>query len=209
MRNWWVSVDGVGNPTVKRLFQQTHTNLMKQYEAIDPDVEINGQTILSMIEGVSRFSDEYRQTVRDALADNGVDNPAPGEWYPQQAWLDAFGVLAESLEPHILDRIGEQIPATANWPSGISGVEDGLKSIDVAYHRNHRGGDIGTYRVTRVAEQSGEMMCRNPYPCPFDRGIIRTVARRYAPVEGFVFVEETGDECRRHGGDSCTYTVHW
>lgn len=182
---------------------------MVQYEAIDPDVEINGQTVLSMIEGVSRFSEEYRRRVRDALAENGVDDPTPGEWYPQQAWLDAFGVLAEDLEPHLLDRIGEQIPDAADWPSGIETVEDGLRSIDEAYQRNHRGGDIGYYRLTAAADRSGEVTCNNPYPCPFDRGIIRSVARTFAPVEGFVFVEETGGECRREGGDTCTYTVHW
>lgn len=182
---------------------------MVRYEAIDHGAEINGQTILSMIDGVARFSDEYREHVRDALAEHGVVDPTPGEWYPQQAWLDAFSVLAEDLEPHILDRIGEQIPDAADWPSGISGVEDGLRSINEAYHRNHRGGEIGYYRLTHADEQTGVVTCKNPYPCPFDRGIIRGVARRFAPVESFVFVEETGDECRRNDGDTCSYTVHW
>lgn len=183
--------------------------MMSRYEALDDDVEINGQTILAMVEGVSRFSETYKDTVRTALADNGVVDPEPGEWYPQQAWLDAFGELADTLEPHLLDRIGEQIPDTADWPAGIAGVESGLRSIDEAYHRNHRGGDIGSYRVVDVDDRTGTVRCTNPYPCPFDRGIIRTVAREYAPVEAFVFVEETGDQCRADGGEQCTYTVHW
>lgn len=182
---------------------------MNQYEALDQGVEINGQTILAMIEGVGRFSDDYRHRVQEALAENGVVDPASGEWYPQQAWLDAFGVLADDLEPHLLDRIGEQIPDAAEWPSGITSVEEGLRSIDEAYHRNHRGGEIGHYRLTDIGEQTGEITCMNPYPCPFDRGIIRAVTRRFAPVGGFVFVEETGDDCRRDGGETCTYTVHW
>jgi hypothetical protein len=182
---------------------------MTRYESLDEGVEINGQTILAMIEGVSRFSDAYRDKVRDALEENGVVDPAPGEWYPQQAWLNAFSVLTEDLEPHILDRIGEQIPDTADWPSDISGVEEGLQSINEAYHQNHRGGDIGYYRFRKTGEQTGEVACKNPYPCPFDRGIIRSVARKYSPVERFVFVEETGEECRRENGEECTYTVHW
>ena len=63
---------------------------------------------------MSRFSETYKQQVRDVLADNGIDDPKPGEWYSQQAWLDAFEVLATELEPHLLDRIGEQIPETAD-----------------------------------------------------------------------------------------------
>ncbi len=182
---------------------------MPRYEALDEGVDINGQTILAMIDGVSRFSDEYRDAVRDALAENGVVDPVPDEWYPQQAWLNAFGVLAENLEPHLLDRIGEQIPDTADWPRGISSVEEGLRSINEAYHQNHRGGDIGYYRFKKTDDRTGEVTCKNPYPCPFDRGIIRSVAREHSSVESFVFVEETGDECRRDGGQMCTYTVHW
>ena len=182
---------------------------MADYEPLDDDVEINGQTILAMVEGVSRFSDEYRETVWESLKEHGVVDPERGDWYPQAAWLNAFGELTEDLEPHILDRIGEQIPDAADWPSGISGVEEGLRSIDEAYHQNHRGGEIGHYRFEGGEDQTGRVVCTNPYPCPFDRGIIRAVARQYSPVEGFVFVEETGDECRRDGGEKCTYTVHW
>lgn len=182
---------------------------MAQYEALDDGVEINGQTILAMIDGVAKFSENYRDTVRRALRENGVVDPTPGEWYPQQAWLDAFGELAADLEPHILDRIGERIPAAADWPGGISSVEDGLRSIDKAYRMNHRGGEIGSYRFRSTGDREGVVTCDNPYPCPFDRGIIRAVARDHAPVGGFVFVEETGEECRRTGGESCTYTVHW
>ena len=144
----------------------------------------------------------------DALAAHGINDPTPGEWYPQQAWLDAFAVVAKELEPHILDRIGEQIPDAADWPSRISGIEEGLRSINEAYHDNHRGGEIGNYRLTDGGEQPYEVTCWNPYPCPFDRGIIRAVAREYAPAGALVFIEETGDECRRRGGETCTYMVY-
>jgi hypothetical protein len=97
---------------------------MNQCNVLDRDVETNGQTILATLEEVNRFSETYKQQVRDALADNGIDDPKPGEWYSQQAWLDAFDVLATELEPHLLDRIGEQIPETAEWPTGLSTVEE-------------------------------------------------------------------------------------
>jgi hypothetical protein len=74
---------------------------MSQYNVLDRDVEINGQKILATLEGVSRFSETYKQQVRDALADNGIDESKPGEWYSQQAWFDAFDVLATELEPHL------------------------------------------------------------------------------------------------------------
>jgi len=33
---------------------------MSQYSVLDRDVEINGQTILATLEGVSRFSETYK-----------------------------------------------------------------------------------------------------------------------------------------------------
>lgn len=183
---------------------------MVQFEAFDPDVEVHGRTILAVVdEALSRFSDTYRERAREALADNGVEDPAPDAWYPQQAWLDTFRVIADELEPHLLDRLGGQIPSVVEWPNDVSGVEEGLRSIDDAYQLNHRGGDIGYYRFEPVDDQTGQVICRNPYPCLFDRGLIRAVARRYAPVESFVYVEEDRDRCRRDGDDACTYTVYW
>lgn len=183
---------------------------MVQYEAFDTDVEVHGRTILAVVdEALARFSDEYQNRARSALAENGVEHPAPDEWYPQQAWLNTFEVIADELEPHLLDRLGEQIPDVVAWPTDISSVEEGLRSIDEAYQRNHRGGDIGWYRFEKTGTRSGEVTCKNPYPCYFDRGLVRAVAQRYAPVEAFVFVEERGDQCRRKGDDTCTYSVSW
>ncbi|WP_248897404.1 hypothetical protein [Haloplanus halobius] len=183
---------------------------MAPYEAFDDGVEVHGRTIITVVDdALARFSEAYRETAYDALADHGIEDPSPDEWYPQQAWLDTFADLAAELEPHILDRVGEQIPDAAAWPTDVSSVEAGLQSIDDAYQRNHRGGDIGFYRFEAVADRSGRVTCRNPYPCPFDRGLIRATARRYAPVESFVFVEERGDRCRRDGDDTCVYRVSW
>jgi hypothetical protein len=183
---------------------------MAPYEAFDEDVEVHGRTVLAVVDdALARFSESYRRTAREALAENGVADPSPDEWYPQQAWLNAFEVIADELEPHILDRLGEQIPDAADWPGQVETVEAGLRSIDEAYRRNHRGGDIGSYRFDAVDDRTGTVTCRNPYPCPFDRGLVRAVARRYAPVESFVFVEERGSDCRRHGDEACTYTVSW
>lgn len=183
---------------------------MTQYEAFDADVEVHGQTILSVVDGaLARFSEDYRTDARDALAENGIEDPAPDEWYPQQAWLNTFQAIADTLQPHLLDRLGEQIPDVAEWPAGISSVEEGLRSIDEAYQQNHRGGEIGSYRFEKVDANSGTVTCSNPYPCLFDRGLVRAVAQTYAPVEAFVFVEERSDQCRRNGADTCTYTVFW
>jgi hypothetical protein len=183
---------------------------MAAYEAFDRDVAVNGRTVLTVVEtAMGRFSEAYRDRAIEALAEEGITDPAPDEWYPQQAWLNAFETIAEELQPHVLDRLGEQLPRVAEWPDDHGSVPGGLRSIDDAYRRNHRGGEIGHYRFERAGERSGEMTCRTPYPCRFDRGLLRGVAQHYAPVDAFVFLEETGSACRRDGDDECTYTVYW
>lgn len=183
---------------------------MATYEAFDPNVEINGQTVLTIVEeAMGLFSEEYRSRALDALAEEGISEPDPDEWYPQQAWLNAFETIADDLQPHVLDRLGEALPDVAEWPNDFDDVPAGIESIGDAYERNHRGGEIGSYEFSAGDGHTGTVTCNNPYPCQFDRGLIRGVAQKYAPVDAFVFVEETGETCRRNGEDTCTYTVHW
>lgn len=183
---------------------------MAPYVAFDQDVEVNGETVLAVVEGaMGKFSESYQKRAVTALAEEGIEDPTPGQWYSQQAWLNAFERIAADLEPHVLDRIGEQIRSVADWPTDIDSVPDGLRSIDDAYQRNHRGGEIGSYQFELTDTRTGTVTCHNPYPCPFDRGLIRGVAQEYDPFDRFVFIEETGTTCRRDGGDACTYTVHW
>lgn len=185
---------------------------MTQYEPLDSGVEVHGRTILAVADrALSKFSEEYRGLALDALARRGVENPKPDEWYPQSAWLGAFETVATELEPHVLDRLGEQIPAVAEWPTGVQSVHGELAAIDDAYQRNHRGGEIGEYRHERVDDREARMVCRNPYPCEFDRGLVRAVARNSAPVGSFVLVEERERQagCRRQDEDTCVYTVTW
>lgn len=183
---------------------------MVTYEAFDQRVEVNGRIVRTVVEeGMGKFAAEYRDRAVAALAEEGIESPAPDEWYPQQAWLNAFEAIVADLQPHVLDRLGEQIPEVAPWPNDYGSVPEGLRSTDEAYQRNHRGGDIGYYRFERTGEQAGEVTCYTPYPCLFDRGLIRGVAQKYAPVGGFVYLEETGGTCRRDGDDTCVYTVHW
>jgi len=85
-----------------------------------------------------------------------------------------------------------------------------LASIDVAYHMNHRGGEIGPYDFEKTGDRSGKMICPNPYPCDFDMGIIAAVANKFAPEGTFVTVKQDDSQpCRNEGADSCTYLISW
>lgn len=179
---------------------------MAQFRAFSPNVSVNGQTVLSVMTGMGAFA----RLASDILAHHGIKDPDPTGWYPQQSWLDAFQEIAKSVGPLTLSRIGGSIPEAAKFPPGIDSVEEALASIDVAFHLNHRGGEIGHYTFTKTGERRGEMVCHNPYPCTFDHGLIEAMAKRFAPAGARSTVtHDDSKPCRTHLGESCTYLISW
>ncbi len=179
---------------------------MTQFKAFAPGVEVNGETVLAFINGMGPF----RNTGLEILAQHGIRDPQPGAWYPQQAWLDAFRQVAEKMGPGTLLAIGKSIPEAAQWPPQVDTLEKALASIDVAYHLNHRGGEIGHYAFESTGPRSARVTCQNPYPSDFDLGIVSAVARRFAPPGKFpaVKLDETAPT-RKKGAEACTYLITW
>ena len=165
------------------------------------------QTVLSVVDGMGVFG----ESARDILKKNGITDPQPGTWYKQQDWLNAFRQISEQVGKATLFAIGKKIPENAQFPPQINNLETALNGIDMAYHMNHRKGEIGHYLVKSYANQSAVMVCENPYPCDFDRGIIVAMATRFKP-ETSLYIRVTHDDsqpCRKKGDDSCTYKIAW
>jgi hypothetical protein len=177
-----------------------------QFEAFAPGVEVNGQTVLAIINGMGAF----RSRALTILEANAISDPEPGRWYSQQSWLDAFKDISELLGPAALFAIGKSIPRHAKFPPGISTISDALSLLDSAYHLNHRGGEIGSYEFTQTDDRSGVVRCHNPYPCDFDRGVITGTVDTFKPAHMLARVRHDDKRpCRRKGGETCTYLVNW
>lgn len=179
---------------------------MTQFKAYSPDVEVNGQTVLSIVDGMGSFT----MSANNILMQNGISDPKPGQWYLQQNWLNAFKEISDKLGPKTLLQIGKKIPENADFPPQIDDIEKALAAIDVAYHMNHRNGEIGHYNYEKTGPNSARIVCNNPYPCEFDRGIIMAMAQRFAPQDSHVKVEHDGSQpCRVNGAETCTYLITW
>ncbi len=180
---------------------------MAQFKAFAPGVSVNGETVLSVVAGMGGFKAQALKI----LASKGIADPQPGQWYSQQAWLDSFKEISEKIGAKVLFEIGKKIPENAQWPPEIDNIEKALPSIDMAYHMNHKDGEIGHYNFKQTGEKNGVMVCQNPYPCEFDRGIVTSVARKFKPASSaFVTVKhDDSAPCRSKGADSCTYQITW
>jgi hypothetical protein len=143
-------------------------------------------------------------------------------WYPLDKFLAAFESIATEVGSRGLYQYGQHLPKYAPFPPSITDIRSALASIDVAYHMNHRKNGkvmfdpatgqmlegIGHYACKMSPnEKKITLVCENPYPCDFDRGIITSMAARFEKVSRVVHEERT--PCRKNGADSCTYTITW
>lgn len=178
---------------------------MAQFIPFDNSVEVRGETVIAVTKGINGM---YKNLMIELLEKNGIYMPEPAHWYKQTYWLNTFKDINNYFGPHILYKIGKAIPDNAIFPQGISNLKDALNSIDIAYKKNHRGGEIGYYKLINFNEKSklAYMECKNPYPCHFDRGIITKIATKFKPknsnsIEVFVDPNKKG----RLDGEDCTY----
>ena len=199
---------------------------MAEFRSFERGMLVNGTTIMSVVEGVGVFQSRARRYLDDAGLHNVVADAA--HWYSQQDWLDVFATIAAEVGANTLFSIGTKIPENAKFPPDIKEIEQALASIDVAYHMNHKNrngqilfdpnrtpamlGGIGHYRYEQTDnERKATMVCENPYPCDFDRGIIEAMAKRFKPRDSVIVLvnHDSTAPCRRKGSESCTYHVSW
>jgi len=182
---------------------------MAQFKTFAPDVEVNGQTILAFVHALPA----YRAQMEEVLSNHNLNDIQADKWYPQDAWLAAFQEIGATYGPSTLFTIGKAIPENAKFPEEINSLEAALRSIDMAYHMNHRGGEIGYYKLTHFdeLERTATMECKNPYPSHFDLGILTTMLRKFRPE--FSFTSEVKLDANRptrlNGADSCFYRFSW
>jgi hypothetical protein len=197
-----------------------------QFRAFEPGIDVNGQTVWAIVDGF-----QSRQTPSRILVEEGIGTLGPDGvvqldrdgWYSQEAWLRAFEKIFKALGGRALFNIGQRIPENAIFPRWVEGIDSGIRSIDVAYHLNHRKAGAVMYDATTETMLHGighygyerphphkpliVVECRNPYPCDFDRGIVIAVARRFEPAATLVHLDQ--HLCRNTGADGCTYHVQW
>lgn len=193
---------------------------MAQFKAYRDGVEVSGQYILTVLDCLGN----HREKALAILSRHGIDNLEPRCWYAQQAWLDVFRELTGSMHANTIAFVGRKVPENVNFPPEIKEISLALQSIDWSYHLHHRADGvvlfnyatgemregIGHYSYEKIGNNRITMVCNNPYPCDFDRGMIDSIAFRFRlPGTTPHITHAEPDLCRKKGHDSCTYIVEW
>lgn len=197
-----------------------------QFVPLEPGIEVNAQTVYSVVEGFTIFkkipSDILLGLGIGRVGPDGLVKLADDEWISQATWLAGFEAIANAVGLGALYGIGLKIPECAIFPSWVTDVHSAIRSIDVAYHLNHRKNGkvmfdpesgtmeegIGHYGYAAIPGQRRILStCSNPYPCDFDKGIVTAMARRFAPDAWVDHIEP--ENCRKTGSNRCIYSVTW
>jgi hypothetical protein len=189
---------------------------MAQFIAFRSGIEVSGHPA-AFLSASGRFA----PAVRRILIDHGMLHLGPEDWHPMQSWLDALREIAALVGENTLFMIGKKVPDVATMPSGMDSLEAALRLTDVAYHLHHRlDGEvlidkqtgavregIGHYLLQSSGARQAVMVCSNPYPSEFDRGLLTGLARKFKPA-ATVSLDETRPT-RKDGTDECTYILRW
>ena len=103
-----------------------------QFVPFEDDIEVNGQTVYSVVEGFAIF----KKIPSDILLTLGIGRPGPDglvsldedEWIPQEQWLRAFEQIGEVVGTGALYGIGLKIPECAIFPPWVTDVRSAIKS---------------------------------------------------------------------------------
>lgn len=185
---------------------------MVQPMSVAPDVEVNGEVVCQVAAGLRELSDDAETRGQEIIAENGITSPQSEAWYPLREWLDALEEIGATLGNEALTRLGRKVPEGVRWPPNVDSANGGFSTVNEAYQMNHRGGDIGYYEFRETDEREQTVVCANPYPCPFDKGIIEGTLRAFSHRFSYppmAFIHETGEQCRMEGDERCEYIVMW
>ncbi|WP_420317283.1 hypothetical protein [Ekhidna sp.] len=192
---------------------------MAEYKTFESGIEAGGNEL--PIVALGTLSKQRKKEIIDKYGLNTQE----GAWNDLQSLLDAMKEIADTIGEMNLFMIGKELMEGAKFPP-MDGLESALKSIDIAYHMNHRKNGkpmfdpntgqmtegIGHYELVRFddANQEALLVCHTPYPSKFEEGLIVQVARKFKPEGSFLKVQlDTTKETRREGGERCTFRITW
>jgi|GEM_PF-2770141 len=150
---------------------------MAEYISFDPNVEVLGQSMMSVIAGMSA-------SARPLLAKYGLDALEADKWYKLQPILDFYREVSQSKNAKLnLTSTGTKVPEKTIFPPEIDSIQKAFQSLDEAYHINHRNGDIGHYHTTIVNNRQIDVLAETPFPCDLDGGLETFNPPGYFPVK--------------------------
>ncbi len=181
---------------------------MFPFRALSPRVEVWGTSMLGVLQAVRDLGVSPRE-LDGLLQLHRLPQPEPEGWYAQSDYLALLETLGRRHGMAWLRGLGRQVPRTSMFPPEIRSLERALRTLDVAYHMNHRGGPIGGYLYEGQGHFAGRIHCDTPYGCDFDLGILQGLVDRFHSTGDAQIIHLLEPGCRAKGDPTCVYRLEW
>jgi len=148
------------------------------------------------------------ERVNPILNKYGLLSPSEKTWHAHRDVLQMIREVASGNNDCDLYSTGAIVQACLGLSDIKGGVNMALAAVDDQYQSTHRGPDAGGYQLLKWKCGTISVTCDNPYPCEFDRGMLESLLKRFAP-SGIVpdIVHDHDARCRDLGDHACTYKI--
>jgi hypothetical protein len=163
-----------------------------------------GATIIGTVDGLGAFKDTgYR-----ILAEAGVKDLKPDEWYPMQALCDFFETVSSKVGKSTLFLIGKNLVVNVPLPPQIDSIEKVYSGFDQVYKTSFHNVPSGEgWKCELTGPTSASMVCTSPFPDEYTRGVTEGFGRRFKN-NVTAKIDETKPRVDT-GGKSVTILVTW
>jgi hypothetical protein len=170
--------------------------------AAKPGAMALGANIIATVEALG----VYAVTGYRILAEHGIKDIKPDEWYPMQAFCDFFEAIDTKVGASVFYIIGKTVARTVPLPSEVNTVEKALARFDRVYKTYYKGvAWTEGWKVQIWGDQSAKLVFRGPFPDDFARGLTEGFVRRFARGSNSqIMVRIDSAAPRRDCGESST-----
>ena len=163
--------------------------------------EVNSDLITEII----KYTGNYEILAIEILEEHDINiDLLDNEWINIQQWMDAFKEITSRLGPSEVGKIGKKIAENFSIEDKMA-MADALELLQEKYD-NHHQGKVGKYEIVELGNNLAQVICNTPYPCTFDREMIKVIAQK---VSKEAKIKHVPSSCRALGGNQCIYLVKW
>jgi len=136
-----------------------------------------GAHIIATVEALGA----YAATGYRILAEHGITDIKPDEWYPMQAFCSFFEALDRRVGASVFYIVGKAVACAVPLPPEVNNVEKALSRFDLVYKTYYKGvAWTEGWKVQIRGDQSAKLVFRGPFPDDFVRGLAEGFIRRFA-----------------------------
>ena len=128
-------------------------------------------------------------------------------WYPLQSYLSLLERIHDRMFV-MLEAVGRKV-FQHTFPQDIENFEKVLEVMNKYYQESHRHKEgkainVGRYDYTKVREGEFLIESSTVYPCTYEIGIIKGIAKYYKES---LSIEHDDERCRSKGDSVCVYKI--